>query len=53
MDFSVFDTKKMDEYSAQAKATWGKTEAYKEDEVKSKGRSKEKEKTLGEFWLPW
>ena len=47
MDFSVFDTKKMDEYSAQAKATWGKTEAYKEYEVKSKGRSKEKEKSLG------
>ena len=24
MDFSAFDTKKMEEYAAQAKAAWGK-----------------------------
>ena len=30
MDFSAFDTKKIDEYSEQAKALWGKTDAYKE-----------------------
>lgn len=36
MDFSAFDTKKMDEYAAQAKENWGKTEAYKEFEEKSK-----------------
>ena len=36
MDFSAFDTKKMDEYAAQAKESWGKTEAYKEFEEKSK-----------------
>ena len=36
MDFSAFDTKKMDEYAAQAKQSWGKTEAYKEFEEKSK-----------------
>ena len=47
MDFSAFDTKKLDEYSARAKAAWGKTEAYKEYEAKSKGRSKEMEKALG------
>ena len=46
MSFSVFDTKKMDEYSAQAKAAWGKTAEYKEYEEKSKGRSKEKNKTI-------
>ena len=32
MDFSAFDTKKMDEYAEQAKAAWGHTEAYKEFE---------------------
>ena len=36
MDFSAFDTKKIDEYSKQAKEQWGKTEAYKEFEEKSK-----------------
>ena len=36
MDFTVFDTKKMDEYAEQAKQSWGKTEAYKEFEEKSK-----------------
>lgn len=36
MDFSVFDTRKMDEYVARAKESWGKTEAYKEFEEKSK-----------------
>ena len=28
MDFSAFDTKKLDEYNKQAKEQWGKTEAY-------------------------
>jgi len=41
MDFSVFDTKKMDEYAKQAKETWGKTEAYKEFEEKQKNYTKE------------
>lgn len=36
MDFSAFDTKKIDEYSKQAKEQWGKTDAYKEFEEKSK-----------------
>lgn len=39
LDFSAFDTSKIDEYAAQAKATWGQTEAYKEFEKKSEGRS--------------
>ena len=47
MNFSDFDHKKLDDYSAQAKAMWGKTDAYKEFEQKSKGRSKEAEKDLG------
>lgn len=41
MDFSVFDTKKMDEYAKQAKEAWGKTDAYKEFEEKQKNYSKE------------
>ena len=48
MDFSAFDTKKMDEYAAQAKASWGTTPEYQEYERKTAGRSKEKSRILGE-----
>ena len=47
MDFEGFDPKKMDEYSTQAKALYGKTDAYKEFEQKSKNRTAEQEKDLG------
>ena len=47
MNFTDFDHKKLDDYSAQAKAMWGKTDAYKEFERKSKGRTKEAETELG------
>ena len=47
MDFSAFDTKKMDEYAAQAKASWGDTDAYKEYEKKTEGLSKEQKNGLG------
>ena len=43
MSFDAFDRKKLDEYAAQAKASWGKTAAYKEFEEKSKDRSKEED----------
>lgn len=46
MSFDAFDTKKIDEYAAQAKASWGKTDAYKEYEQKSAGRSKETQQKL-------
>ena len=46
MDFTAFDTKKIDEYAAQAKASWGNTAEYREFEEKSKGRTPEEEKTL-------
>lgn len=36
LDFTAFDTKKLDEYSKEAKARWGKTDAWKEFEEKSK-----------------
>lgn len=41
MNFEPFDTKKMDQYAAQAKEMWGKTEAYQEFEQKTAGKSKE------------
>ena len=41
LTFDAFDTRKIDEYAAQAKASWGTTLAYKEYEEKSKGRTKE------------
>ena len=46
MDFSAFDTKKMDEYAAQAKENWGKTEAYKEFEENQKNWTEESEKSM-------
>lgn len=49
-DFTAFDTKKIDEYARQAKASWGSTEAYKEFEEKNKNRSpKEQEAISKEF----
>ena len=46
MSFETFDTKKIDEYAAQAKASWGTTEEYHEFEEKSKGRTKEEQQKL-------
>ena len=46
MDFSAFDTKKIDEYAAQAKASWGETPEYKEYEEKSGSRTREEENTF-------
>ncbi len=48
MDFSAFDSKKLDEYARQAKASWGKTEAYREFEEKSKGRTQETEEAIAQ-----
>lgn len=48
LDYTGFDYKKIDDYSAQAKALWGKTDAWKEFEQKNSGRSKEDGKALGE-----
>lgn len=46
MDFTPFDTEKIDEYAKQAKEKWGQTEAYKEFSDKSKGRSKETDNAI-------
>lgn len=48
MDFSAFDTSRIDEYAAQAKASWGTTPEYREFEQKSKNRTREEEQKLGE-----
>ncbi|MBR1407570.1 MAG: MerR family transcriptional regulator [Clostridia bacterium] len=41
MDFEPFDTSKIDEYAARAKASWGTTPEYREYAEKSKGRTAE------------
>lgn len=46
MDFSSFDTRKIDDYAAQAKAAWGKTDAWREFE--SRKASPEKQKQSGD-----
>ena len=40
-DFTAFDTKKIDDYAREAKASWGKTQEWKEYEQKSQGRTRE------------
>ena len=47
MNLKEFDMKKIDDYAAQAKTLYGKTDAYKEFEKKCAGRSKDQEKALG------
>lgn len=46
MDFSAFDTRKIDDYTAQAKAAWGKTDAWKEFE--SRGKTADENKQSGD-----
>lgn len=50
MDFTVFDTKQMDEYAKRAKEQWGKTPEYREYEEKTKNRTDgEQQKMLNDF----
>lgn len=46
MDFTVFNKKKLDEYSKRAKEQWGKTPEYKEFEAKAKNRSDEEQQSM-------
>lgn len=39
MDFKAFDTSKIDEYAARAKAEWGATPEYEEFEAKDRART--------------
>ena len=48
LKFDAFDTRKIDEYAAQAKAAWGTTPAYKEFEQKSKGRTREEDQNIAQ-----
>ncbi len=48
MDFTAFDTRKINEYAEQAKAAWGSTPAYREFERKSEGRTQEETLELNE-----
>ena len=41
MDFTAFDTRKIDEYAKRAKEQWGKTEEYREFEEKAKNWTKD------------
>lgn len=47
MNLEGFDPRKIDDYSAQAKALYGKTDAYKEYSRKSQNRSPRQEADLG------
>ena len=46
LDFSAFDTRKIDEYEKQAKESWGQTKEYKEFEEKRKKWNDEQWKTI-------
>lgn len=48
MDFTPFDRSELDEYAAQAKAKWGKTEAYKEFEQKTAKQTPAQQKEAGD-----
>ena len=41
MDFKAYDTKKLDAYAAEAKQRWGRTDAWKESQEKTKGKTRE------------
>ena len=48
MNFKPYDTAKIEEYTAQAKAKWGKTDAYREFEEKTKGQSQQQLASTGD-----
>ena len=48
MDYSAFDTEKIDRYAQEAREKWGKTEAYREYEKKAAGKSRADMDTAGE-----
>lgn len=48
MSFDAFDNQKLNRYANEAKEAWGHTDAYREYEQKSKGRSQKDERQLGD-----
>lgn len=51
MDFSTFDTAEIDEYTAQAKAKWGNTDAWKEFERKTSGQNAQQKQSTGDVLM--
>lgn len=51
MDFSAFDTSKIDAYSKQAKEQWGNTAAYKEYEEKEKQRTNDEDGVIANEFM--
>ena len=51
MDFSVFDTKKIDEYSKRARDQWGQSDAFKEFEQKSKGWTEDEQQDMAKEFM--
>ncbi len=52
MDYTVFDKKKIEDYSKQAKEQWGQTSAYQEYEEKAKGMTDtQKKDVINSFML--
>ena len=51
MDFKVFDTTKIDEYSKRAKEQWGETSEYKEFEEKTKNWTKDDEAAVANEFM--
>jgi len=48
MSFKAFDKSQMDAYAAQAREKWGKTQAYKEFEEKTRDQSPEQQLSAGD-----
>lgn len=48
MNFEPFDTAEMDAYTAEAKALWGKTDAYQEFEQKTAGQTAAQMRSAGD-----
>ena len=51
MDFTAFDTRKIDEYSKRAKEQWGKSPEYKEFEEKAKNWNEEQEQIIANDFM--
>lgn len=51
MDFKVFDTRKIDDYSKRAKEQWGQTAEYKEFEEKTKNWTKDDEAAVANEFM--
>ena len=46
MDFTAFDTQKIDAYAAQAKASWGQTPEYRAFDEKNRNRTPEEQQEI-------